>query len=256
MCHRVICLCASLISFVGIVFCGLGLAKEPQPKSWDGKVLQYGKMHEAIGRKQDQGRVQLREVNRKPHLYAIAALQGLEGEVTIVDGNVTITTVDDSGQPRPITSTDRQQATMLAGAYVPTWNEHTVTRDVAPDDVDHYIAAAAAAAGIDTSEPFMFTVVGEFSDVRLHVINGACPIHARIHKIQLAKNEQPFESDLPRVTGTLVGVFAIDAVGNLTHPDTSTHTHIVYRDANSGKQLTGHLERIGLLKGDVLKLPR
>jgi hypothetical protein len=68
----------------------------------------------------------------------------------------------------------------------------------------------------------VFTVEGDFSRVRLHVINGACPMHARLKKITLSKEQRPFEAELERVSGTLVGVYAKDAVGKLTHPATST----------------------------------
>jgi alpha-acetolactate decarboxylase len=102
----------------------------------------------------------------------------------------------------------------------------------------------------------VFTVEGDFSHLRLHVINGACPLHARLRKIELPEENQPVEVEKEQVRGTLVGVFAKDAVGNITHPATSTHMHLVFQDEQSGKTVTGHVERIGLLKGAVLRLPK
>jgi alpha-acetolactate decarboxylase len=224
--------------------------------TWDGKIVQHGKMHEAIGQKQHQGRVQLGKLVERPNFYGVAALAGLEGEATIVNGKVTVTQVDAKGRLEPVAATPDQQATLLVGAYVPSWTEHKVSAGVEPDALDRYVAEVAERGGLETSQPFVFIVEGEFSHLRLHVINGACPLHARLRKIELPKENQPVEVEKEQVRGTLVGVFAKDAVGNITHPATSTHMHLVFQDEQSGTTVTGHVERIGLLKGAVLRLPK
>jgi hypothetical protein len=109
--------------------------------------------------------------------------------------------------------------------------------------------------GIDVSKPFMFVVEGEFKDVRLHVINGACPIHARMKKHGIEKRKEPFELEVKTANGTLVGVYAADSAGKLTHPTTRTHTHLIYIDEKTGEHLTGHIEQVGLAKDAILKLP-
>ena len=223
----------------------------------DGKILQYGEMHIAIGEGKDQGRVRLGELTERANLYAVAALAGLEGEVTVRDGEIIATVVDESGRLNSAGgSLEDKQATLLVGAYVPEWIEVTVNEDVAPDDFDGFVAQAAEKAGVNTDEPFVFTVDGWLEKVRMHVINGACPIRARMKKIQLPKQQQPHEADMPVVEGTVVGLFAKDQVGKLTHPATMTHAHILYRDPSTGETVTGHLEAVGLRKGAVLKLPQ
>ncbi len=233
------------------------LVNAADPEVWDGAIVQFGKMHEAIGQQQHQGRVQLKKLMERPHFFGVAALENLEGEATIVDGNMTITRVDDKGQ---LESGDKAaidgQATLLVGAYIPAWIEHKVARRVEADEFDQYVAEAASKAGLAMSKPFMFTVEGELSNVHLHVINGACPMHARLKKIELPPERQPFEAEFDKVRGTIVGVFAKDAVGDITHPATSTHLHLLFKDAKSGKMFTGHVEQIGLSPGAVLRLPK
>jgi alpha-acetolactate decarboxylase len=214
-------------------------------------------MHEAIGQRQHQGRVELKKLVGWPHFYGVAALEGLEGEATIVDGKVTVTRVDAEGQLKASQASQiDESATLLVGAYVPAWTEHKAGKNVAPDDFDKYIADQAKNANISLSEPFVFTVEGEFRDVRFHVINGACPLHARLKKIELPKENQPFEAELQKVRGTIVGIYAKDAVGDITHPATSTHMHLVFKDEKSGKMVTGHLEQVGLTEGTTLRLPK
>jgi alpha-acetolactate decarboxylase len=81
-------------------------------------------------------------------------------------------------------------------------------------------------------------------------------MHARLNKIELPKEQQPYELELEKVRGTIVGVFAKDAVGNITHPGTSMHMHLLYEDPQSGQMVTGHVERVGLLADAVLRLPQ
>ena len=133
-------------------------------QTWDGRIVQYGKMREAIGRQQHQARVPLKELVARPHFYGVAALAKLAGEATILDGNVTVTRVDAQGRLEPSeTAPLEASATLLAGAYVPSWIEHKIAKNVGPDEFDEYIADAAAKSGVDESEPFVFTVQGEFS---------------------------------------------------------------------------------------------
>ena len=250
--HRI--LMAALLLSAG--FFGGQLVIAADEETWDGTIVQYGKMHEAIGQKQHQGRVELKKLVGRPHFYGVGALKELTGEATIVDGNVTITRVDDNGQlkaseAKPV----EESATLLVGAYVPAWTKHKVAKDVLPDDFDKYIADQAKSAGISVSDPFVFTVEGEFRDVRLHVINGACPLHARLKKIDLPKENQPFEAELEQVRGTIVAVYAKDAVGDITHPATATHMHLVFKEEKSGKMVTGHLEQVGLMEDAILRFP-
>jgi alpha-acetolactate decarboxylase len=220
------------------------------------KIVQYGSMREAVGQQQDQGRVPFSELTKHPHFFGVGALEGLRGEATIDDGQLTVTTVDKAGRLQPNDPAPTEdQATMLAGAYVPAWTQHVVAEDVPAEAFDDYVARVAAKAGLNTDQPFVFTVEGQYLDVALHVINGACPIHARLKKIVLPPKQRPFETELPNVGGKLVGIFAKDAVGNLTHPATSTHVHLLYTDPITGKTVTGHVERVGLQKGAVLHLP-
>jgi alpha-acetolactate decarboxylase len=236
---------------------GVSTVAPGEPASWDGKVVQYGRMHDAIGRQQHQGRVRLGELVARPHFFGVAALEKLAGEATIYDGKITVTCVDAKGQLQPSdgSSLDRQ-ATLLVGAYVPSWSEHKVPKDIKPGEFDQYLAEVASRSGIDMAAPFLFTVEGEFSDVGLHVINGACPLHARVKKIEIPRENRPFEVELKNVRGTIVGVFAKDAVGDITHPATSTHTHLLFKDAGSGKTVTGHIEQVGLRAGAILQLPK
>lgn len=222
-----------------------------------GSVVQFGSMHEAIGQQQHQGRVRFSDLLKRPNFYGVAALEGLRGEATVFNGQITVTAVDDQGRLSPVADAAAEmRATLLVGAYVDSWSEYPVPEDVAPKGFDAFVAKMANKAGLDLSKPFVFTVDGPVRSARLHVINGACPIHARIKQVELSKDVRPFELELPAARGTIVGVFAKDAVGKLTHPATSTHVHLLFTDPASKARVTGHVEQIGVGKGAVLRLPK
>jgi alpha-acetolactate decarboxylase len=221
------------------------------------EFVKFGSMHEAIGQQQHEGRIRLGELTSRPNFYGVAALEKLQGEVTVHDGKITVTSVNSDGQLEPLAGKlADKQATLLVGAYVPEWLKRPVTSEIPADQFDQYIARVALEAGIKTTEPFLFTVEGEFTNVYLHVINGACPIHARLKNKDLPTESRAFEKEMANVKGTLVGIYAKDAVGKLTHPATSTHVHLLYKDPQTGANVTAHLERLGIGPGSVISLPK
>jgi alpha-acetolactate decarboxylase len=219
------------------------------------ELVRYGDMHETIAQRQDQGRVGLAEIVSRPHFYGVGAAAGLRGEVTIRNSVALVTGVSPDGRPEPVSPADAQ-ATFLVGQSIGEWTRVALTEAVSSERFDAIIATAAATRGVDAAAPFMFVIDGEFTDVRLHVINGACPVHARMKNLTLDSSQRPFELEAKSLSGTLVGVYAADSVGKLTHPATSCHVHLIYEDRETGRRVTGHLERVGLAPGAVLKLPK
>jgi len=217
--------------------------------------LRYGTMHEAIGQGRSQGRVAIADVCAEPHIYALGALAGLAGEVTILDSQPVLTGVSPSGRPVPFPPADAQ-ATMLAGRSVPAWDASVLHTSVPAADFDATITAALRNTRLDVAQPTVFLLEGEFTDVRLHTLNGACPVHARMKAVELPPESRPFELETATLRGTLLGIHAVDSVGKLTHPATTTHAHLVYRDPQTGDQVTAHVERAGVAAGAALKLPR
>jgi hypothetical protein len=97
----------------------------------------------------------------------------------------------------------------------------------------------------------MVTLKWTFSDVHLHIINGACLVHAGIRQMEIPESKRPFDTTLASVTGEVVGVFALDAAGRLTHPATNNHKLLVYRPDT----LNGHVESLSVKRGSKLLLP-
>lgn len=223
--------------------------------SWDGRLVQYGKLHEVLAQGQHQARIRLGELTRQPHCYAVGALAGLNGEVTIVEGEIVASSVGSAGTPVSPRKPHETSATMIAAAYVPRWVETTIDRDVDPDGWEPFLRQVAAEHGLDTSKPFPFVVEGDMIALEMHVINGACPIRAARIGITLPETQQPYRKSCEEIEGKLVGFYAEESVGDVTCHGAKTHTHVVLKTQN-GQSTTGHVEKVGLKAGAVLHLPR
>jgi alpha-acetolactate decarboxylase len=211
-------------------------------------------MREVIGQKKHHGRVELAELVQAEHIYAVGALEGLAGEITIFDSSIVATSLSDANSLSPVEA-PLPQATLLIGRVAAQWLEFAIESDIAANEFDAYLAEVAGKNEVDLSVPTVFTIEGEFNECCFHVINGACPVHAELHGVEMADNVKPYKTTKPKIRGTLVGVFAKDAAGVITHPGTTTHTHIVFKQTEDSEKLTAHVESTGILAGSVLRFP-
>jgi hypothetical protein len=211
-------------------------------------------MHETLAKGKHQARVRLADLLAAEHFYGVGAIEGLRGEITILD-SAAFATAAASEDGLDSLDASTQAATLLVGQSVPRWTDIALQDAVTPEGFDDVIRDSAVGRGLDPVQPFMFLVEGDLIDVRLHVIDGACPVHARMQKLETPPDRHPYELNATRLRGTVVGVYAPDAVGKLTHPDTSTHAHLIFTDPKTGKRVTGHLERAGISGGATVKVP-
>ncbi len=219
------------------------------------KIEQYGSMHAAIGRQQHQGRVSLNNFTNSKDYIGIGAIEKLEGEVTIINGDVIATIVNESGEAVPLETQKKTQATMLIATKVKSWKEIKVDKDMSKQDFEIWLSEKVENETPQSKKSLMFKVKGDFINLHTHVINGACPVHAHLNKIPLPPHKKPYKKFLNRQKGLMVGIFAPNSTGRLTHPGTNIHTHIVFKNLN-GKNITGHIESSGIAKGSILYLPK
>jgi len=222
-------------------------ATSSAPTASAGTVQSWGTLREALRDGQTGARVDVSSV-LGPGMVGVGALADLDGEVTIVDGRLLVSRVRDGRVES--TSSGEVQATILAASYVSEWQAVMVNQDVAPSELDRFVAAQAEMAGLDTGEPFPFVIKGELQDLRVHVLAGECPIRARMLGAEM--KSKPYESHFARIDGLVVGIYARDSGGELTHHGDDTHVHAI---VSSEVEFTGHVETVGVAAGAVLRLP-
>jgi len=215
-------------------------------------VEQFGAMREVMRGGQTEPRISLAEIVSQPHAVAVGALEGLGGEITIVDGDVWVSRVVDGDLqvtgPEPIAD---DQATLLTLTHVAKWKSITIETAVEGSELESLIEETAREQGVDTTKPFPFVIEGTMTDVRLHVINGYCPIATD----PATMDAEPWHwSSEESVGGMIVGFYAPDSAGVMTHHGTSIHAHGIFHDGDS--LVVGHMDGFIAVNGGHLKIGR
>lgn len=192
-------------------------------------------------------------------LQGVGAVSGLDGEVTVFRGKPYVTKVRGAGFE--MDHGTAHHATFAVWARVPSWTEQPIPPGVEGYvDLQNFVKARAAAAGIDVGKPFPFQVSGTPVEVKWHInvdLTEGKPVtpdlFARSKANYVARNQAMdivgfYSEQHP-------GVF-ISAYAPATPPGGSAknamHIHMVARDGKSA----GHIDNLTLAPGMVLRLPR
>lgn len=174
------------------------------------------------------------------------ALTDARGEITIHDGKLIVSYGRDDGS---YPAAADESAALLATGTVAAWQTVAVPHDVAPDEIEAFLAHTAGAHGLDPDGPFPFQIRGTLMSYAMHV--NAAPTggpHGMGQPIAITREHKGETID-----GLVAGFYASrDLVGIVTHGGTDTHSHWVAPDLQS----TAHLDRWGLKAGAELSLPK
>jgi hypothetical protein len=189
-------------------------------------------------------KVALADVMARHPTAGVGALAGALGEITIFDGKLIV-----SYGYAPPADTSSASAALLAMASVDGWQSVPVANDVAPEDIESFIAIAAKTHGIDPTVSFPFEVRGNIGPYVMHV--NAAPAKGE-HGMGLPM-AVTVQDKGDRLDGLVAGLYAsLDLMGIATHGGERTHAHWVSLDMAK----TAHLDRWGLKAGAFLLLPK
>jgi alpha-acetolactate decarboxylase len=214
-----------------------------------GAVRAYGNFKHLSHRGDASSKVALRELPATPGNYAVGALEGLRGEIVMLDGKLLVTRGhSETGRTEAPATGDA--ATLLALAQVPAWREVTVPVDLKQAEFEAFVVKQASAQGIATTDAFVFRVRGEFPQMTWHVvIGGVGGGHGTAHTPGHARS-RVFEE--PGAKGVLVGFHSGSGLeGVITHPGERFHLHYATADASR----SGHVDAYAVRAGSVLLLP-
>jgi acetolactate decarboxylase len=210
-------------------------------------VEQYGGMRDVLRLGNTQSRISFAEMRQQPHAIGVGALTDLQGEITIFDGQIFVATTSD-GISASTTREDATpgSATLMTISHVKKWHHDTL-----PDSLplEQAIETVARSHGIDSDTPFPFIIEGVAESYELHVINGFCPIATP----DLAPEDQPWRAHGESTALKVIGFFARDQHGVMTHHGSNLHIHAIIGDGN--ETITGHLDAVEMAPGSVLSVP-
>jgi acetolactate decarboxylase len=197
-----------------------------------------------------EGVVTLDELLPNPRLYAVGALAGLRGELTIVAGRAYLSRATGADAAETVTDVPAgESAALFVGADVDAWVAVRTQRPVTFAELDAAIAELAQLAGVDTDGRFPFLVEGDVSDLEWHVIDGArLPAGASSHESHRAAAVRGHAS---QAAALLVGFFSRADQGVFTHMGAWTHVHCVV----SAPLASGHVDGVTLPAGTLVRFP-
>jgi len=206
----------------------------------------WGTMREVLREGHTFRRVNLQAVARE-NTWGIGSLEGLGGEVTVLNGDVSLAVIEDGALlQRPLDPQDR--ATLLVLATVNQWRERELPEVRSLGDLEVVLEKAVREAGFDPDEmPVPIRIEGDFENLTLHVLDHSCPIAN-------PNGPPPLLWKGEHTTGRIVGIFAHGQQGLLTHHGQTMHLHGVAQTAD-GLQVSGHVDELTLGSGVRLYLP-
>jgi hypothetical protein len=220
--------------------------RAPQPATAI-ELSTWGTMREVLREGRSEARVALAGL-AGPTSVGVGALEGLTGEVTVIEGRVLVAVAMPPGGEgerdaecslREAEAGDR--ATLLLLADVPSWDSLQLGICSSYAELEDAISAALRERRHDHALPIPVRVLGRARDLALHVLAGACPIAT-------PSGPPPWRWRGACDQVELVGFFAAGAEGSLTHHGRQSHLHAV------AGEVMGHLDEVALEEA-VLLLP-
>ncbi|MFW5634316.1 MAG: hypothetical protein ACOCYR_05430 [Erythrobacter sp.] len=192
-------------------------------------------------------RIALADVPANPNMIAVGPVAGLQGEITIYEGEIFVSTIERGEQVRD--AFVAQEASFLAFGAASGWREIDVPGELASlPEIESFVLEQARLAGIPVARPFPFRIEGVAAALDYHVIfKPDTKPHDRVEH-QKAKVKFAAENETVRIAGVWADSAAI---GRYTHPGQHIHLHAVLGEG----ERSGHIDAIRLKRGARLFLP-
>ncbi len=229
-------LAVSVMTAVSFSALALPPAKNPA-------VYSVGRLQDVMENDDRTPRITLSDLSLE-HLFALGPAENLNGEITVINGQPSISHVSDQGEVT-LDHLKGTRAVVLVYANVPAWRELPLSTSLhSQKELETFISQAADQAGLDSDRPFPFMLKGVFAGVKYHILRGSDSQGQRVaggDRVAFTQQNQG---------GTLLGFFSRHDQGVFTQKDTLIHVHYV---SDSGLH-AGHVEDLQLNGGPEVKL--
>jgi alpha-acetolactate decarboxylase len=190
-------------------------------------------------------KVDLAAVLAKRPTTGVGAVADARGEITIYDGKLIVS----HGKEAPDPAAGTERAALLTVGTVVSWQSVSVEHDVAPNNIEVFLAHMAGMHGLDPEGPFPFQIRGTLLSYAMHV--NTAPTNGPHGMGQPIAITRELKGDV--IDGMVAGFYASpDLVGIVTHGGSRAHSHWIAPDG----QATAHLDHWGLKSGATILLPK
>jgi len=176
----------------------------------------------------------LKDLEKKEHIYALGTLENLKGEILILDSKVFNTYVD--GSNLIFDDTYNTNASLLVYANVESWLSYRLIKEITTyQDLEYLVEEIARQNGIDITKPFPFLIEGKLKSFDWHVINWKDGDEEHSHKRHINSG---LHGTLENQEVLLLGFYSNSHHTIFTHHTTNMHIHVKTKD----NLLAGHLD--------------
>jgi acetolactate decarboxylase len=241
--HRLACVIIGLVLLPGGSWL---VARQKQPsvgqKEAVFEVRWSGALKNVMMKGDLKGTIDLRALTELPHVYAVGALEGLQGEVTVLNSAASIARVQDGKVV--LSQVAEGKACVLVYAQVQQWKDIPLPKTTKSlGQLESFVVEAAKREGMNVNRPFPFLVKGTLAEATYHVVRhpGDLKDHQDLH--DKAKVKYTFKGGAVE----LVGFYSDKHLGIFT---CGGNLHVHMRSADG--KLSGHLDEVDL--GDTMRL--
>ncbi|TVQ75863.1 MAG: hypothetical protein EA358_10805 [Flavobacteriales bacterium] len=185
----------------------------------------------------------------KDFLFAVAPLGRIEGEVTIIDGEMFVSSV---GEDQAVIINNSWDITSPFAVYtfVENWTTYKHNLSISSEDeLQEQIELIAEAHGYDLdNDAFAFRLKGHFNQLDYHIISKPKDEQEHNHELHKKAKKHYYLTD---VDGELIGFYSRNHEGIFTHKGSYVHVHFV----SSNKDHAGHIENLEINAKVEILLP-
>ena len=239
---------ASAVIVLCLTMTGCGVDRSAQV--WDGEVKVHGALRAMLHEGKTDAAVSLSTVLPDPDLFALGALAGLAGEVTVLGGTAYLTYPQGTDQARTeMAASSDAGAALLVAARVPDWRTVRMSSGTSFAELDEAIAKLAESVGWGADARYPFLMEGEFEALRFHVIDGTrLPAGGGAHGDHATASVQ---LERPRAAARVLGFYSPRDEGIITHMGSRTHLHCVLEEPLA----SGHVDHLVVPAGTAVRFP-
>lgn len=193
-----------------------------------------------------EGKVDLRLLTQRPHLYALGPRAGVSGEITVFDGEPWVARIVD--RQILVTADLDHAACFLVYDHVGLWRERVEEKPIDDEAVlTAAVLGAAGAVGLDADAPLIFLLRSPAASVTFHVLDKRDGLPHTPERHERAK----VRFELARQAVEVLGFYSTGHRGIFTPKDSDLHMHFRTLDGRA----SGHVERIAVDPGAVIAVP-
>lgn len=224
-----------------------------------GLVKFAGRQADIVGQNNITGLVRIADMSGENGRYGLGAYEGLDGEITIVEGRPYVTQVRDSN----IVMRHDTEGSAIFAAWTThdSWRDEPIPADVNSFvELQRFIRRQAGSAGINAATmAFPFLITGQPAELEWHInVDRTDGQAVTRESFQASKNNYVMRNQAVTIVGfyseqhhgTFIGTYA-PAMAD-SGEQSALHLHLVSEDG----EYAGHIDNLRFSEGMVLRLPK